>query len=209
MSPSYLKDLLPARVCERTHFTLRSSQNFTFFPVRTERFKRSFFPSTTKLWNDIDLEIRESDSISSFKRALVNYFNVPKYFSPFDYALDRYSSVRIHTRLRLGACALNYYLFKIAVKSSPICSCGFDNETITHFFLQCPNHAALRSDFLTAAARIAFGQWFKYSDQQKVELFLFGSSDMSNNENIEIFSHVQHFIRESKRFSFSFCGHYN
>ena len=87
----------------------------------TERFKKSFFPSTTILWNDLDLEIRESDSISSFKRALVNYFNVPKYFSSF-------------TRLRLGACALTYYLFKIAVKSSPICSCDFDNETITHFF---------------------------------------------------------------------------
>ena len=55
---------------------------------------------------------------------------------------------------------------------------------------------------LAAAARIASGQWFKYSDQQKVEVFLFGSSDMSNNENVEIFSHVQHFIRESKRFSF-------
>ena len=155
------------------------------------------------------MEIRESDLINSFKRALVNYFKVPKYFSPFDYALDRYSSVRIHTRLRLGACGLNYHPFKIAVKSSPICCCGFDNETITHFFLKCPNHAALTSDLLTAAARIAFGQWFKYSEKQKVELFLFGSSDLSNNENVEIFSHVQHFIRESKRFSFSFCGHYN
>ena len=125
--------------------------------MHTECFKRSFFPSTTKLWNDIDFEIRESDSISSFKRALVNHFNVPKYFSRFDYALDRYSSV-IRTRLQLGACGLNYYLFKIAVKASPICSCSFDNETITHFFFQCPNHAALRSDLLTAAARIAFGQ---------------------------------------------------
>ena len=33
---------------------------------------------------------------------------------------------------------------------------------------------------------VAFDQWFKYSDQQKVELFLFGSSDLSNNENGEI-----------------------
>ena len=40
----------------------------------------------------------------------------------------------------------------------------------------------LPSDLMcTAAARIAFGQWFKYSDQQRVEVFLFGSSDMSNN----------------------------
>ena len=46
----------------------------------------------------------------------------------------------------------------MAVKSSPICSCGFDNETITHFFLQCPNYAVLTPDLLTAAAPIAFDQ---------------------------------------------------
>ena len=71
------------------------------------------------------------------------------------------------------------------------------------------NYAVFRPDLLTAAARIAFGQWFKYSDQQKVEPFLFGSSDLSNSENVEIFSHVQYFISESNRFSISFCGHYN
>ena len=87
----------------------------------------------TKLWNDFALEIRESDSIGSFKRALANHYNVPKYCLPFDYALDRYSSV-IHSRLWLDACGLNYYLFKIAFKSSPICSCDFDNETRYHFF---------------------------------------------------------------------------
>ena len=97
----------------------------------------------------------------------------------------------------------------MAVKSSPICSWGFDNETITHFSLQCPNYAVLRPDLLTAAAPIAFDQWLKYSYQQKVELFLFGSSDVLNNENFESFSHVQYFIRESKRFCISFCGRYN
>ena len=75
---------------------------------------------------------------------------------------------KILSRVRLDACGLNYYLFKIAVKSSLICSCGFDDETTTHFFLQCPNYAALRPDLLTAAAHIALDQWFKYSAQQKV-----------------------------------------
>ena len=105
---------LSARVCERTRSFYPSILS-KFYPVHTERFKRSFFPSTTKLWNDIDLEILESDSIGTFKRALINHYNVPKYVLPFDYALDRYSSI-FHTRLRLDACGLNYYLFKIAVK---------------------------------------------------------------------------------------------
>ena len=58
----------------------------------------------------------------SFKKALVNYYNVPEYFSSFDYALN----YQIVARRLL-------YLFKVAVKSSP--SCGLDNETkLTHFF---------------------------------------------------------------------------
>ena len=103
------------------------------------------------------MEICESDSISYFKTALANHSDVPKCFLPFDYAFDRYSSI-IHSRLRLEACGLDYYLFKMAVESSPICSCGFDDETITHFFLRCPNYAVLRPDLLTAAAPIAFDQ---------------------------------------------------
>ena len=34
----------------------------------------------------------------------------------------------------LFALWFNYYPFKIAVKSSPICRCDFDNETITFLF---------------------------------------------------------------------------
>ena len=138
------------------------------------------------------------------------YYNVPEYFLPFDYALDRYSSV-IHTRLQLDVCALNIIIISLRshFKSSPLCNCGFDDETKTHFFLHCPNYAALRPDLLTAAARIVCDQWFRYSNKQKVELFLFGSTELTNSENIEIFSHVQHFIRESNRFSFSFSSHYN
>ena len=42
------------------------------------------------------------------------------------------------------------------------------------------------------------------NDSQKVELHLFGPCYLTNNENIEIFSNVQYFIRESNDF-FSFC----
>ena len=49
LTPSYLRELLPTRVFERTRFPLRSAQNFTPLFARTERYKESFFPSTTKL----------------------------------------------------------------------------------------------------------------------------------------------------------------
>ena len=98
----------------------------------------------------------------------------------------------------------------LCTKVFTLCSCGLDDETKKiHFFLQCPNYAALRPDLLTAAARIVSDQWFRYSNRQKVELFLFGSTELTNSENIEIFSYVQHFIRECNCFSFSFSSHYN
>ena len=72
--------------------------------------------------------------------------------STFDYSLDRYCSI-IHSRLRLDACALFYYLFKTAVLSSPICTCGFDKETKSHF-LHCPKYASPRKKSLSAAGRV-------------------------------------------------------
>ena len=118
-----LRDLL-MRVSERSCFPLRSPHNFTSLFARTERCKRSFFPSTTKFWNDIDLEVRLCDTIRYFKRMLIDYYKISDYFIPFHYSLERYCSI-IHTRLRLDACALYYYLFEIRATFSPICSCGF------------------------------------------------------------------------------------
>ena len=111
LTPSYLVDLLPTRVCERTQLSLRSALNFTIFPARTERFKLSFSPSTTKEWNNINAQLKSRDSIGTFKREL-----------------------SIHTCKRLDACALNYYSYRIAVEFSPVCLCGQSIEDISHFF---------------------------------------------------------------------------
>ena len=72
--PSYLVDLLPLQVSERTTYSLRTASNYSLLASRTERFKRSFFPSTTILWNDISFDIRCLESIGSFKKALFSHF---------------------------------------------------------------------------------------------------------------------------------------
>ena len=128
LCPSYLVDLLPLLVSERTNYSLRTASNYSIFASRTDRFKRSFFPSTTSLWNDIGNDIRCLDSIGSFKKALFSSYNVSSYNATFDFAIDRFNAI-FHTRLRLDTCALNYYLFKIGCKESPACFCGFYNES--------------------------------------------------------------------------------
>ena len=94
--PNYLKELLPSQVLERTRYSVRSQSDFTLFPVHTERFKKSFFPSTTKLWNGLDTSVRNLPSISRFKKVLLDLFNLQPSPTLFNYSLDRYSSI-IHT----------------------------------------------------------------------------------------------------------------
>ena len=42
-SPSYLSDLLPFQVCQRTQHKLRNCIDYSLFACRTERFRKSFF----------------------------------------------------------------------------------------------------------------------------------------------------------------------
>ena len=42
--PSCLSELLPCTVGQRTQISLRTSENLSIHPTRTERFKKSFFP---------------------------------------------------------------------------------------------------------------------------------------------------------------------
>ena len=103
--PNYLKDLLPSRVFERSHYSLRNFSDYSLFVARTERFKKSFFHLRL---NCGTIDVRNIESIDLFKKALFSIFHIPKYKSLFNFSLDRYSSI-IHTRLRLDSCALNFY----------------------------------------------------------------------------------------------------
>ena len=54
---NYLKELLPTQFFEQTHYSLRTKSNFILFPMRAERFKKSFFSSATNLWNGLDTSV--------------------------------------------------------------------------------------------------------------------------------------------------------
>ena len=48
------------------------------------------------------------------------------------------TSRRKIAQLRTGYSKLNDYLYKIGQATSPECSCGFSNETVLHYLLDCP-----------------------------------------------------------------------
>ena len=79
ITPSYFSDLVPLTVGERSNIRLRSANELSIFPCRTEMFKTSFSPSTTFLWNNLSLDIRQSDSLNVFKHRLNNLLHPLKY----------------------------------------------------------------------------------------------------------------------------------
>ena len=51
----------------------RLSYNIPPIKVRHDYFKNSFFPSAISEWNKLDLNIRNSASLNTFKRKLLNF----------------------------------------------------------------------------------------------------------------------------------------
>jgi hypothetical protein len=59
LAPEYLSDLIPPTVSETSNYYLRNSQNISQQANRLALLQQSFLPSTIKLWNTLDLNIRE------------------------------------------------------------------------------------------------------------------------------------------------------
>ena len=91
--PYYLSELLPKLSSERTHYRLRSRENFAQFSCRTFRFQKSFFPSAITGWNSLDIDVRNSVSLSTFKAKLRPTTFPHSYNNLFDFSFSRRASI--------------------------------------------------------------------------------------------------------------------
>ena len=90
--------------------------------------------STTRDWNNLSPEIRNSGNINIFKRKIkILLEKVPFYFGWGDRKLNI-----IHSRLRNMCSSLNADLHLVHLKPSPACICGHGFKDCIHFFLECP-----------------------------------------------------------------------
>ena len=94
------------------------------------------------------------------------------------------------------SCALNYYLFKINCVTSPACECGFNYESVTHYFLYFPRYAALRTALLAAMVEILGNSWYHKADFFKTKMFLFGSEKLTLDQNKAIFSMYNYILKD-------------
>ena len=169
--------------------------------VKIHNFQKSFLPSAINSWNSLELDLRNSVSLRTFKAKLGSILFPHCYNKSFDYSFSRRASI-YHTRLRLGFSCLREYLFRINRCASPFCECGIDIESVKHFFLFCPRYAAQRNRLLlTSAANILGETWSSSSDAKKLNFLLYGVKSVNYDINCALFREVQTFIINTDRFS--------
>lgn len=133
--PTYLSDLFPLSVNETTPYNLRNNNDFATLPRRLEIYSKSVIPSSLKLWNDLDTNIRDSPSLVCFKSRIKELFKppiVPKFF-----LIGERSQSIYHARIRNNCSNLNFDLFNNHLKDNPNCLCGEGVEDAKHFFFKC------------------------------------------------------------------------
>ena len=58
--------------------------------------------------------------------------------------IERRRDATILAQLRTGHCPLNKYLHRVGRRESPECGCGYGEETVEHFLLECPRYSIQR-----------------------------------------------------------------
>jgi hypothetical protein len=190
-APQYLIDLLPDQVQGRTTYNLRNRGDIDEPLVGINLHGNSFFPSTVKLWNNLDRAKKSLPSVESFKashkRSLPS--KNPLYF--FGGRLEN----AIHARMRIGNSPLKADLSDVLhVIQSPLCPCGGGvSETARHFFFECPlydiHRATLRANLLPLLV-----------SARNHDYLLFGIPNSDHVTNLKVFGAVHQYIRETKRF---------
>ena len=175
-APKYLTSLIPKR--EQTFNT--RNKYLPIYNCRTDYFKYSFFPCTLNDWFNLDVSIRNSESISIFKSKLPfirpvqnNIFNI---FDP--------QGLKLLTRLRLGFSHLNEHRFRHNFKEcvNPVCSCSLEIEDTSHYHLHCHHFTLYRINLMNSVKFIC-DNFESMTENNKITLLLYGDSRFDGNKN--------------------------
>ena len=193
-SSQYLFNIIPTSV---RPYNTRNANNIPQFEVKHNFFKNSFFPSVVIEWNKLDLNIRNSENLFIFKKKLLEFIR-PSGNSVFK--CHNPKGIKLLTRLRLGLSHLREHKFKHGFLDSlnPICSCGQNIETSTHFLLHCSNYSNERLTFLNIIRNIDSNILNK-NDLKVTETLLYGDSSYDDTKNT-LMNATMEFLFTSKRF---------
>ena len=178
-------------VSKSINYNLWSSQNYTTPLSCLTLYQKSFFPATLKLWNDLDIIIRNSPSVHIFKRKFkLKYVQFPQ---PPTYHFNGNIKLNIlQARLRQKCSSLRSDLFRSNLIENPICSCGVGTEADEHYFLYCTKYVTARNKLKNNIELINI--------PFVLNVLLYGDEGESHETNSFVFQQVQLFMKETGRF---------
>ena len=193
--PKYLFNLIPVR---STPYTTRTVGNIPLIKTKHNFFKNYFFPSAIIEWNNLDPNLRNSKSISVFKEKILNFIRPPPN-SFFD--CHNPKGIKLITRLRLGLSHLREHKFKHSFQDTinPLCNCGQDIESSTHFFLHCPFVINEKRNLLSTI-RSLDRKLLDCTDYDLTQTLLFGNTYQISSNNFKIINALIDYMLSSKRF---------
>ena len=168
-------------------------------------FKNTFFPSTKIEWNKLVWEIKNSESIVTFKKIILSFIRSSAN-STFNCHNPR--GIKLLSRLRLGLSHLREHKFKHSFQDSlnPFCSCGKGEvETSSHYLLHCSNYSEERLALLNTIKNIDMSI-LQQSDSKFSSVLLFGDTSFDNNKNTFILDATIDYIILTGRFDIPLFG---
>ena len=194
-APLYLFNLIPV---SNNFYSTRSAHDIPPFKAHHDFFKNTFFPSSVKEWNILDASIRNAESFSVFKKKILSFIR-PTPNSVFN--CHHPKGLIFLTRLRLGLSHLREHKFNHNFQDTvnPICSCGQEIETTSHFLLHCSLYSHNRINFLNNIKSIKKDALEK-SDKILTNFLLYGDTSLTTENNTSILNFTMEFLLDSGRF---------
>ena len=169
--------------------------------INVKLFKNTFFPSTIMEWNKLDWEIKNSESIVTFKKRILSFIR-PSASSTLNCHNPR--GIKLLWRLRLGLSHLREHKLKHSFQDSlyPFCSCGkAEVKTSSHYLLHCSNYSEEPLVLLNTMKNIDMFI-LQLSDSKFTTILLFGNT-FDNNKNTFFLDATIDYIISTGRFDVS------
>ena len=179
--------MIPTTVSERTHYGLRSANEFTTFTTRINLYYNSFFPKVIRKWTEFNENERALVDPDAFKLDLKK--KLPK-LNPLYCTGPRKYQI-LHTRLRLKRSSLKSHLYDNHLSNTRSWECGAPIECEFHYFMRCHRYI-IQCDKLQRTI-LNFSSF-------TMKTILYGDDSSSLDTNKNIFTAVCEYIQTTRLF---------
>ena len=154
-----------------------------------------FFPSTLNDWFNLDINIRNAESITLFKCRLLSFIrpvqnSIYNIFDP--------KGLKFLTRISLGLSHLNAHRFRHNFQDwlNPLCSCSLETEDTSHYLLHCHHFSKHRAHLMNSVKSVCDS--FESMSDVKKNVLLYGDSRFDEVKNRFILKATITYIKNSE-----------